>query len=100
MTVPASRGGTHLWYDDRDIPALAQNAEDDANIQQTNATSIRSLLDAGFDADFVIDAVIAGDLSRLKGKHSGLFSVQLQPRGTKQDSQNGKVDQPVEVPAK
>jgi hypothetical protein len=39
-------------------------------------------VDAGFEADSVVQAVTAGDLTRLV--HSGLFSVQLQPAGSTQ----------------
>jgi len=41
-------------------------------------------VDAGWEPDAVIDAINAGDLKRLIGKHSGLYSVQLQPPGTGQ----------------
>ena len=68
-----------LWYDDRAIPALKDDIKDAAEVQQLNASAVRQYVDAGFDPDAVIDAVNAGDLSRLRGSHSGLFSVQLQP---------------------
>jgi hypothetical protein len=71
--------GCRLWYDERHIPFLAEDVKDAADVQSTNAQAIKALLDAGWDADFVVDAVTSGDLSRLKGHHSGLFSVQLQP---------------------
>ncbi len=65
-----------LWYDDRDIPALREDARDRAEIQSTQSRSIRTLLDAGYTGDSVLAAVIAEDWSLLE--HSGLFSVQLQ----------------------
>jgi hypothetical protein len=34
----------------------------------------------------VVDAVKANDVARLKGSHSGLFSVQLQPPGVGESS--------------
>ncbi len=71
--------GAELWYDDRDIPFLAEDQKDAAAVQAQQAASIRSLTDAGFDPNAVIDAVTAGDLKRLSGHHSNLFSVQLQP---------------------
>jgi phage portal protein BeeE len=74
ITVPAN---AELWYDDRDIPFLAEDVKDAAEIQQLNAGAIRSLIDAGFVPASVISAVTAGDLNRLQ--HSGLYSVQLQP---------------------
>lgn len=77
--VTPPRPGAVLWYDDRDIPFLRQDARDEADIQATRAQTIRALLDAGYDPDAVVDAVLSGDLRRLVGAHSGLYSVQLQP---------------------
>lgn len=71
--------GSRLWYDERHIPFLAEDVKDAATVQQSQASTIKSLSDAGFDPDAVVTAVMAGDLRLLKGKHSGLFSVQLQP---------------------
>jgi hypothetical protein len=73
--------GAELWYDVRDISFLQEDVKDAADIQQTEALSIRQLIDAGFEPDAVVDAVTAGDLARLRGKHSGLYSVQLQEPG-------------------
>jgi len=70
---------SELWIDDRDIKFLQDDQLDQSTIQSTNAQSIKALLDAGFDPDAAIEAITANDLGRLKGKHSGLFSVQLQP---------------------
>ncbi len=72
---------SRLWYDARDIPFLREDAKDDAEIRSTEAQSIKALTDAGYDPDAVIDAVTSGDLRRLAGNHTGLFSVQLQPPG-------------------
>jgi hypothetical protein len=81
---PESRteGAAELWYDDRDIPFLAEDVKDAALSQQIDASTVSSLIDAGFQPDDVVAAVVAGDLKRLKGKHTGLFSVQLQAPGT------------------
>jgi hypothetical protein len=68
-----------LWYDVKDIPFLAEDVKDRAEVLASNASTIRQLVDAGFEPDEVVDAVEAEDLKRLKGKHTGLFSVQLQP---------------------
>jgi len=88
VDVPA---GAELWYDDRDIPFLAEDVKDAAEAQQVEASTISTLVDAGYEPDAVIDAVTAGDLKRLKGKHTGLYSVQLQaPTATPPaGSQNG-----------
>jgi hypothetical protein len=66
-----------LWVDDRDIPALKDDIKDAAEVQSLNAAAIRQLIDAGFDPGTVVNAINAGDLKRLK--HTGLYSVQLQP---------------------
>lgn len=72
---------SELWYDDRDVSFLQEDVKDAADIQQQEALTIRQLVDAGFNPDDVVDAVTAGDLKRLRGKHSGLYSVQLQEPG-------------------
>ena len=77
IQIPA---GAELWYDDRDIPFLAEDVKDAVESQGIQSRTIRTLTDAGFTADSVIEAVNAQDWNRLV--HSGLFSVQLQPPGT------------------
>lgn len=72
-------GGAELWYDDRDIPFLQEDQKDAADIQQQQAVTIRNLVDAGFEPDSVIAAVMNNDYTHLL--HSGLYSVQLQPAG-------------------
>jgi hypothetical protein len=66
-----------LWYDSRSIPFLQADVEDDAKVQQMHASTINTLITAGFTPDDVIKAVVAGDLRTLIGSHSGLVSVQL-----------------------
>ena len=75
------------WYDDRDIAFLREDEKDAADIQSVQAAAIRQLVDAGYEPDSVIAAITAGDLARLK--HSGLYSVQLQPPGTIAPPSNG-----------
>jgi hypothetical protein len=74
--VPPPRG-SELWYDEVNIPFLLDDAEDRAKIQQVKASTIRQLVDAGYETASVVTAVEAEDMSLLK--HTGLFSVQLQP---------------------
>jgi phage portal protein BeeE len=69
--------GARLWYDDRDIPFLREDRTDLANIQATEAQSIRTLLDAGCEFESVVAAIDNQDWTLLE--HTGLFSVQLQP---------------------
>ena len=73
--------GAELTYDPRDIAFLRQDERDEAEIRVSEANAIRQLVDAGFNPDAVIDAVLTGDIDRLTGTHSGLFSVQLQAPG-------------------
>lgn len=80
----------HLWYDDRDIAFLREDAKEEAGIRQVEATTIRQLVDGGFAHDSVIAAIAAGDWSLLE--HSGLFSVQLQPAGAAASDADGTVD--------
>jgi phage portal protein BeeE len=89
ITTPSD---ARLWYDDRDIPFLQEDQKDAAEILQVRASTVRSLVDAGFDPESVVKAVDSDDLSLLEKKHSGLFSVQLQPPGSElEPSENGKV---------
>jgi hypothetical protein len=66
-----------LWYDDRDIPALADAADTTAAVQTQQATTMHTLIAAGYEPDSVTEAVLSNDFSKLA--HSGLYSVQLQP---------------------
>ena len=78
LTVPGgSTGENRLWVDDRSVMALKDDVRDAAEVQAKQAQAIRQYVDAGFEPDSVVDAINAGDLKRLK--HTGLFSVQLQP---------------------
>lgn len=72
-------GDARLWYDDRDVPFLQEDVKDEADIQQTQAISIKQLVEAGFTPESVIDAIESNDFARLK--HTGLFSIQLQEPG-------------------
>lgn len=79
LKVPSD---SRLWYDPRHIPFLRDDQTEVAEIQTKEATALRQLVDAGFDADAAIEYLRTSDLNRLRGSHSGLFSVQLQPPGT------------------
>ncbi|HEX7098423.1 MAG TPA: phage portal protein, partial [Acidimicrobiia bacterium] len=85
QTIVPAPSGARLWYDDRHIPFLADDVKDAAEVRQMNSAAIRQLIDGGFDPDSVVDAVVSGDLGRLKGNHTGLVSVQLLPPGTTGD---------------
>jgi hypothetical protein len=70
---------SELWYDDRDIPFLQEDVQDEATIQSANASTVRTLIEAGYEPQSVITAVTSGDLTLLK--HTGYVSVQLQKPG-------------------
>jgi hypothetical protein len=69
--------GARLWFDDRDIAYLREDIKDLAEIQTQEATTITKLIQDGYTPDSIVDAVKKKDWSLLK--HTGLFSVQLQP---------------------
>jgi phage portal protein BeeE len=77
IDVPAD---AELWYDDGDISFLQEDVKDAADIIQVKVATIGQATRDGFTAESAKAAVISGDLSQLK--HTGLFSVQLQPPGT------------------
>lgn len=75
VSVPSD---AELWFDDTDIGFLREDQKDAAEIAQTQATTLRSLIDAGFAPDAAVEFVQSLDPARLTGQHSGLYSVQLQ----------------------
>ena len=77
VPAPQTFGPSRLWIDTRDVAFLRDDTRDLAEIQAKEAQTIRTLLDAGFEAESVKAAVIAGDWAALR--HSGLYSVQLIP---------------------
>jgi phage portal protein BeeE len=83
--VTPPRAGAALWYDDRNIPFLQENADDRAAIRERNAMALRQLVDGGFDPDAAVAYLQTNDLSRLTGQHTGLLPVQLQPPGSGED---------------
>lgn len=87
VRAPSGNQRTRLWFDKSQIPFLREDAKDIADIQFRQAQAMRSLVDAGFDPDAAVAFVQADDLGALIGKHSGLYSVQLQPPGSGQAEQ-------------
>ena len=69
-------GGAELWYDDRDISFLKEDVKDAAEVAKLDAETLETLFRAGFEMDGAVDALVAGDFNRLKGKHTGVQSVQ------------------------
>jgi phage portal protein BeeE len=69
-----------LWTTTADMPILREDAKDAADIQAVKATTINTLVTAGFTKASIVAAVEAQDMSLLVD--SGLVSVQLQPPGS------------------
>jgi phage portal protein BeeE len=77
VLVTPPRSGVSLWYDDRDIPFLREDARDAADIEQVKAATIVSLSTGGFTRESSIAAVMAQDMTLLV-KDPNWVSVQLQ----------------------
>jgi hypothetical protein len=77
LTLPDP--SVRLWYDDRDVSFLQEDVLDSAEIRAKDASTMRQLVDGGFDPTSVVDAVTTGDMTLLR--HTGNLSVQLQPGG-------------------
>lgn len=81
LVRPDSFGAqVRLWYDATDVPFLREDEKDHAEILQLQANTIASLVREGYTHDSVVAAVEASDWRLLR--HTGLYSVQLQPPGT------------------
>lgn len=85
-----------LWYDDRDIPFLADDQKEAAETERIKAESIKGLTEAGFEPEAVVDAVVSGALENLS--HTGMFSVQLQAPGTSKEPAEPAQEQKPEEP--
>lgn len=69
-----------LWILESDIALLHEDRLDAAQVRSANATTINTLVTAGFKPETIVTAVRDDDLSALE--HTGLTSVQLTPPGT------------------
>lgn len=81
-TIVPPPQGSRLWFDTRDVSFMREDNKDLAETQRLRGVTIRNLLDAGYDPDAVVQALDTDDFNLLTGKHSGLFSVQLQRPGS------------------
>lgn len=72
--------GSRLTYDTRDVEFLKDDRSEAADTLQKTASTMNSLVSAGYTPDSVVVAVETGDLTRLV--HSGLYSIQLQSPGS------------------
>lgn len=76
-TLVPPPSGSQLVIDKRFIPFLREDQRDRADIAQQQAATLASLINAGYTPDSSVAALEAEDWTLLK--HTGLFSVQLQP---------------------
>lgn len=90
--VPPPRPGVSLWYDSRDIPFLREDAKDDAEIRQMNASALNTMIMAGWLPDAAVEYLRTNDLSHLLKQHSGRYSVQLLAPGETQPGNPGASD--------
>ncbi|HEU4541168.1 MAG TPA: phage portal protein [Jiangellaceae bacterium] len=84
LVPPPDPDTSRLWYDARDVDFLREDERDAAEIRFKDAQTLRTLSDAGAEWDAAVEFVDSGEVTRLRGRHSGLFSVQLQPPGTRE----------------
>lgn len=80
--LPMPAGG-RLWYDDRHVAFLQQDAMDRATIDKEKALTAEAWIRAGYEPGSVIEAIDSGDITKLV--HTGLTSVQLLPPGEGED---------------
>lgn len=92
------RDGTRLWYDARDIPFLREDAKDEAETFNLQATAARQLVDGGWKPDAAIKAAKVSDLALLVGQHTGRLSVQLHDPNESPADANAAVPDPTNPP--
>lgn len=97
VPAPQGKGPAKLWYDDSDVAFFREDRADAATIQQAQATTLKTHIDAGFEPDSAVAAVEADDRSLLV--HSGLYSVQLMSTAQQEDKPFQKVGLPALVQA-
>jgi hypothetical protein len=81
-TLIPTPADSRLFYDDSGVSFFQEDVTDEAEIRATKASTIRQLIEAGYEPDAVVVAVTTGRYESLVGRHSGLTSVQLTPPGT------------------
>jgi len=75
VKVPAP--GERLTVDTRDVPFLQDDADKEAAVRTSDAATIKGLIETGYAPDAVLEYIITRDWAKLRGKHTGLLSVQL-----------------------
>ncbi len=80
--IPNRPGDVELSWNRRRVTFLQEDEQDAAEIRMRNASTMRQLVDGGFDPDSVVAYVDSDDLTVLT--HTGLLSVQVQEPGAQQ----------------
>ena len=75
LTLPVGTPA-ELSFDPSQIMFLQEDRKDEAEIRATQASSMRQLVEAGFEPSTVTKFIATGDTTVLQ--HTGVFSVQLQ----------------------
>jgi hypothetical protein len=70
---------SRLWYDEAGVSFFQEDVTDEANIRLLRGQLLRTLVETGYEPDACLAAAVTGDFDGLRGKHTGLTSVQLQP---------------------
>lgn len=83
--LPSMGADSRLWYDADDIPFLREDEKDAAAITQTRASTLASLVQAGYTPESAAKFLMTADDFRVL-EHTGMFSVQLQPPGNQTPS--------------
>lgn len=95
-TIVAPPGpDARLWYDSDDIPFLREDEKDAAEITQTRATTLATLVREGFTPESAAKFMQTSDDFRVL-EHTGLFSVQLQPPGSGQPEASAPTEAPTD----
>lgn len=69
--------GTRLWIDDRDIMFLQDDEMTRVKIYNEKTSAMTKLIQDGYTPESIVESMDKQDVTLLK--HTGLFSVQLQP---------------------
>lgn len=85
---------SRLWYDDSQVSFFQEDVLDESQIRQQAALTIRQLVDAGYEPDAAVEFANTGNYAALAGRHTGLYSVQLQPPGTQTPQGDPPTPQP------
>jgi phage portal protein BeeE len=89
ITKPTGGSGqVRLWYDATGVPFLREDRKDAVEIAQSQAATIRQLIETGYAPDSVVRAVMSEDYGLLLGQHTGRVSVQLQAPGAGETDSN------------